>query len=118
MPGFIANYPLTSVSGSTNQRYSTLACKLVTSFLNNTQLNPPKPKILANILVLDHTTGELQAVVAGTEITTWRTGVASIVSTDHLYFKTERAQPTSPNVLAIVGCGVQVMPLSLFIYNI
>lgn len=105
MPGFIHNYELSSVTGNHTEKFDTLACKLVTSFHRNSQLNPPKPNILANIFVLNPETGELKAIVAGTEITAWRTAAASIVSTDHLYLN--HAGDES-KVLAIVGCGVQV----------
>lgn len=107
MPGFIHNYSLTKATDDTNKKFSTLACKLVTSFSANDRLNPPKPNILANIFVLNHETGELKAIVEGTEITAWRTAAASIVSTDHLYLKNQPVEGSS-KVLAIVGCGVQV----------
>lgn len=102
MPGYIRNYTLPSIS---TDKISTLACKLVTSFRGNSQLSPPLPNILANIFVLNSQTGELKAVVAGTEITAWRTAAASIVSTDYL---SPAGDGDVNRVLAIVGCGVQV----------
>lgn len=112
MPGFITNYRLSQVDNSETRKFTTLACKLVTVFNRNSDLNPPKPNILANILVFNSDTGELRAIVEGTEITAWRTAAASIVATDYLYFKkspdaTQQLED-QPKVLAIVGCGVQV----------
>lgn len=107
MPGFIHNYSLTEATNDTNKKFSTLACKLVTSFSGNALLGPPKPNILGNIFILNHETGELQAIVAGTEITAWRTAAASIVSTDYLFLRNQPANG-SPKALAIIGCGVQV----------
>lgn len=111
MPGYISNYNLKQAIGSDARKFNTLACKMVTSFTRNADMNPPKPNILANILVFNHTTGELLAIVEGTEITAWRTAAASIVSTDYLYFKKSpgaaEALPEQSKVLAVVGCGVQ-----------
>lgn len=114
MPGYISNYDLKQVNGSNTivKKFNTLACKVVTYFTDNADLNPPKPNVLANVLVFNHSTGELVAIVEGTEITAWRTAAASIVSTDYLYFKKSpgAAEPLADQskVLAILGCGVQV----------
>lgn len=104
MPGFIGNYKLLC----TNQTklFNSLGCKLVTAFPNNSQLQPPKPNILANIFLMNDMTGEIKAIIQGTEITAWRTAAASIVATNFLF----SSRPSSPNIdsLAILGCGVQV----------
>lgn len=104
MPGFIGNYKL----ASTNETivFNSLGCKLVTAFPNNSQLQPPKPNILANIFLMNDATGEIKAIIQGTEITAWRTAAASIVATKFLY----SCRPTTPKIngLAILGCGVQV----------
>jgi thiomorpholine-carboxylate dehydrogenase len=101
MPGYAANYALNTVTGR-DERHSTLACKLVTSFAGNAQLNPPLPTILATILLFDSSTGQLKAIVDGTDITAWRTAAVSLVATKHLY----------PNIrdatLAVLGAGTQV----------
>ncbi|XP_017852529.1 ketimine reductase mu-crystallin isoform X2 [Drosophila busckii] len=101
MPAFVGNYKLSGEASSTNS----LACKLVTSFSSNQQRKPPLPSVAAHIMLFDVDTGELSAIMAGTDITTWRTVAASIVATKYLYlrrFAEERALH-----VAIVGCGVQ-----------
>lgn len=105
MPGFIGNYKL----ASTNQckQFNTLGCKLVTAFPNNSQLQPPKPNILANIFLMNELTGELRAIIQGSEITAWRTAAASIVATKFLYSSRPASTPKIDS-LAILGCGVQV----------
>lgn len=100
MPGFIGNYELDSNSYSRTK--NTLACKLVTSFMGNSQRQPALPNILANILLFDSETGELKCIMDGTQITAWRTAAASIVSTKHLFSGSQ-----NPINLAIIGCGVQ-----------
>lgn len=103
MPGFIGNYKLLCTNQS--KLFNTLGCKLVTAFPYNSQLQPPKPNILANIFLMNDTTGEIKAIIQGTEITAWRTAAASIVATKILY----SSRPSSPQIdsLAILGCGVQ-----------
>lgn len=112
MPAFVGNYRLSEgVTGgdATNVGRSTLACKVVTSFRSNQQLQPPLPSINANILLFNVKTGELEALMAGTDITTWRTVSASLVATKYLYFR--RFGPSAEHQkdinVAIVGCGVQ-----------
>lgn len=113
MPGFIGNYKLASINQT--KRFNTLGCKLVTAFPNNSQLQPPKPNILANIFLMNELTGELKAIIQGSEITAWRTAAASIVATKFLY----SSRPSSPKIdsLAILGCGVQVRD-KLIIFHI
>lgn len=103
MPGFAGNYTLSGAPG----KHSTLACKLVTSFGGNSLLNPPLPRILATILVLDSETGQLRAICEATEITAWRTAAVSLAATQHLWSRSL----TSSNgySLAILGAGTQVM---------
>ncbi|CRL00139.1 CLUMA_CG013416, isoform A [Clunio marinus] len=105
MPGFIGNYPLQTVTG--NERHSTLACKLVTSFSGNSKLNPPLPSILATILMFNADTGRLKAIVDGTEITAWRTAAVSLVATKHLYYSSRRFNSSNDYTLAICGTGAQ-----------
>ncbi|KAG5679519.1 hypothetical protein PVAND_009082 [Polypedilum vanderplanki] len=100
MPGYAANYTLSMVTGN-NEKHSTLACKLVTSFAKNSQLNPPLPTILATILLFNSSTGKLKAIVDGTDITAWRTASVSLVATKYLH------RPQQNSILAIVGTGTQ-----------
>lgn len=109
MPGFIGNYKLSSVTG--DERHSTLACKLVTSFGGNFKLNPPLPTILATILMFDSNTGRLKAVVDGTEITAWRTAAVSLVATKFLYCNS-RINSRNDYTLSICGTGTQVIYLT------
>lgn len=110
MPGYIANYTLSS-SATDVQRHSTLGCKLVTSFKANAQRQPPLPAISADIVLFDTATGRMSALIAGTQITTWRTVAASLVATRHLWFERHNqltaTHPMQPPTLAIVGCGVE-----------
>ncbi|SPP78125.1 ketimine reductase mu-crystallin [Drosophila guanche] len=112
MPAFVGNYKLTSAGSggdAANIPHSTLACKLVTSFSSNPQRDPPLPSINANILLFSLETGELTTIMAGTDITTWRTVAASLVATKHLYFRRfgPRAEREREITVAIIGCGVQ-----------
>lgn len=106
MPGFIGNYSLTADSHN-DEKHSTLACKLVTSFAGNSQLN--LPSILATILLLDANNGSLKAVIEGTEITAWRTAAVSLVATKHLYYRNIQMNSSNARVLAICGTGTQVI---------
>lgn len=107
MPGFIGNYPLSTVTG--DEKHSTLSCKLVTSFSGNSKLNPPLPSILATILMFDPNTGRLKAIVDGTDITAWRTAAVSLVATKHLYYESRRTDTSTDNTLTICGTGTQVI---------
>ncbi|KAH8272705.1 hypothetical protein KR026_005212, partial [Drosophila bipectinata] len=104
MPAFVGNYEKSSGGGN-----STLACKLVTSFGGNSQRQPPLPSILAHVLVFNHQTGQLAAIMEATDLTTRRTVAASLVSTKYLYFRRfgPDAEVKRPITVAIVGCGVQ-----------
>lgn len=107
MPGFVGNYKLPSTGGS-EKVYRSLGCKLVTSFESNADRDPPSPAIMATITLMNPETGKLEALVEGTEITTWRTAAASLVATKHLYFNRPSIKCTEDGrVLSIVGCGVQ-----------
>lgn len=108
MPGFVGNYKLSSVTG--DERHSTLACKLVTSFGGNPKLNPPLPTILATILMFDANTGRLKAVVDGTEITAWRTAAVSLIATKFLYYNRHK-NSRNDKTLSICGTGTQVIYL-------
>lgn len=94
-----------------NEKYGALGCKLVTAFKNNTSKN--LPNILANILLFDESTGMLNAVIEGTEITTKRTAVASAVATKEIFLK---KAPSNP-ILSIVGAGVQGRMHAIAFYN-
>lgn len=104
MPAYVGNYETSSRGGN-----STLACKLVTSFSSNAQRQPPLPSILAHVLVFNHQTGQLAAIMEATDVTTRRTVAASLVSTKYLYFGRfgPDAELKRPITVAIVGCGVQ-----------
>lgn len=117
MPGYIGNYRLPkSALKQPTKVFNSLGCKLVTSFSKNSELNPPKPNILGNIFLFNENTGELKAIIGGSEITAWRTAAASVVSTDHLYLKRANVQQQQNTQikLAIVGCGVQVNLIHYF----
>lgn len=104
MPAYLGNYDLPEMAAT---NLSTLSCKLVTSFSGNSQLASPMPSILANILLFDHTTGQLKTIVDGTDITSWRTASASVVATKYLYFGRSGINIKKPIKLAVFGCGVQ-----------
>lgn len=106
MPGFIGNYPLSTVTGG--EKHSTLSCKLVTSFSGNSTLNPPLPSILATVFLFDSNTGRLKAIVEATEITAWRTAAVSLVATKHLFYNSRRTDSNAAYTLAICGTGTQV----------
>ncbi|XP_016984408.1 ketimine reductase mu-crystallin isoform X2 [Drosophila rhopaloa] len=111
MPAFVGNYSIASEEspGKVVSPRSTLACKLVTSFGGNPQRDPPLPSIHAHVLLFDNQTGQLSAIMAGTDLTTWRTVSASLVATKHLYFRRfgSLAETEREINVAIVGCGVQ-----------
>lgn len=111
MPGYISNYKLST--GDQSNVFNSLGCKLVTSFKDNEKLSPPKPSIMGNIFLFSSQTGELTAIIAGSEITAWRTAAASLVATKYLH--TNRPSSLQINTLAIVGCGVQVNKNSFLI---
>ncbi|XP_061397730.1 ketimine reductase mu-crystallin [Musca vetustissima] len=101
MPGFVGNYKLN------DKRTNTLACKLVTSFSSNQKLTPPLPNILANILIFNSETGQLQCIMDGTQITGWRTASASLAATKYLYLHRYPEGTNKAIRVAIIGCGVQ-----------
>uniref|UniRef100_A0A1A9WCF4 Ketimine reductase mu-crystallin n=1 Tax=Glossina brevipalpis TaxID=37001 RepID=A0A1A9WCF4_9MUSC len=108
MPGYVGNYKAVNRKTDEHLKHSnTLACKVVTSFTNNQNLQPPLPNILANILLFDINTGQLQCIMEGTQITAWRTAAASIVATKYLYMKRFPQEFQMPIKVAIIGCGVQ-----------
>ncbi|KAH8397878.1 hypothetical protein KR222_004726, partial [Zaprionus bogoriensis] len=110
MPAYVGNYRLSTTDGAGDGgAVSTLACKLVTSFRSNSERQPALPNIAAHILLFSVETGELDTIMAGTDITTWRTVAASLVATKHLYFRRfgPHAEQQLPINVAIIGCGVQ-----------
>ncbi|XP_044252724.1 ketimine reductase mu-crystallin [Tribolium madens] len=84
-----------------NDTFGALGCKLVTATPNNASLAQPLPTINAYIMLFDDVTGVLKAVIAGTEITKWRTAAASAVATKYL------TQGKRLKILAILGAGNQ-----------
>ncbi|XP_018580364.1 ketimine reductase mu-crystallin [Anoplophora glabripennis] len=92
MPGYLED-----------KTYGALACKLVTMFKSNADMEKPLPTINANIMIFDETTGILKASIGGTQITKWRTAAASAVATKHIFSKNNK----KCNVLAILGYGAQ-----------
>jgi len=75
-----------------------VGAKLVTVFERNHERHLPSH--LATIVLLDHATGALRAILDGRYITEARTGAVSAVSVKHL------SRPDA-GVLAIIGSGVQ-----------
>jgi alanine dehydrogenase len=75
-----------------------VGAKLVTVYERNLSIGLPSH--LATIILLDHATGALRAVLDGRYITEARTAAVSAVSVRHL------ARPDA-RVLAVVGSGVQ-----------
>ena len=75
-----------------------MGAKLVTVF--NANRNAGLPTHLATIVLLDHDTGALQAILDGRYITEARTAAVSAVSTDML-------ARIDTRILAIIGSGVQ-----------
>ena len=76
----------------------TMGAKLVTVFAGNHQRKLPSH--LASIVLLDATTGQMQALMDGRYITEARTAAVSAVSVKHMALPDAR-------VLAIIGSGVQ-----------
>uniref|UniRef100_A0A0A1WY32 Ketimine reductase mu-crystallin n=1 Tax=Zeugodacus cucurbitae TaxID=28588 RepID=A0A0A1WY32_ZEUCU len=110
MPAYVGNFKLTSSSANQDSNtaiYSTIACKLVTSFSKNPERENPLPRIMANILIFNTETGKLDCVMDGTDITTWRTAAASLVATKYLYFSRYPEGVARPVKVAIIGTGVQ-----------
>lgn len=108
MPGYVGNYRLTSgTDHDSSLKFNTLACKLVTSFAKNAELENPLPRIMANILIFNTETGKLDCIMDGTDITAWRTAAASLVATKYLYFSRYPEGIARPIEVAIVGTGVQ-----------
>ncbi|HEX5070001.1 MAG TPA: hypothetical protein VFV78_07265 [Vicinamibacterales bacterium] len=75
-----------------------VGAKLVTVFERNHERHLPSH--LATVVLLDHETGALRAVLDGRYITEARTGAVSAVSVKHL------SRPDA-HVLAVIGSGVQ-----------
>lgn len=96
------NGTLMSMLGYLNhEKYGALTCKLVSIFKENVKkhLNP----IHANILLFNEETGSLKAIIAGKEITAWRSAAASAVATKYLH----KSSGSDYGVLAIIGVGKQ-----------
>uniref|UniRef100_A0A182X5P3 Ketimine reductase mu-crystallin n=1 Tax=Anopheles quadriannulatus TaxID=34691 RepID=A0A182X5P3_ANOQN len=107
MPGFVGQHRLASGS---SERFSTLACKLITSFRKNASIG--LPSINGEVFVFNSTTGKLEAIVEANHLTGIRTATASLVATDHLFLRPARARTADGTVsiqLGIVGCGFQGM---------
>uniref|UniRef100_A0A8W7P0J6 Ketimine reductase mu-crystallin n=1 Tax=Anopheles coluzzii TaxID=1518534 RepID=A0A8W7P0J6_ANOCL len=107
MPGFVGQHRLASGS---SERFSTLACKLITGFRKNASIG--LPSINGEVFVFNSTTGKLEAIVEANHLTGIRTATASLVATDHLFLRPARARTPDGTVsiqLGIVGCGFQGM---------
>lgn len=109
MLGFIENYRLKTVDP--DQVFSTMGHKMGTAFFNNKNLKEPLPIIIASISLYSTCTGKLKTVMEGNGVTAWRTAGACMVATKYLYFDRieQSAEKECGKVLAVVGCGVQVM---------
>lgn len=106
MLGYVENYRMKSVDP--NKVFDTLGHKLVTSFPNNKDLKNPLPAILGSVFLFDTVTGRLKTVIEGNNVTAWRTAGSCMVATKYLYLNRNEHQKND-KVLAILGCGVQVM---------
>lgn len=100
MPGYVGNYPLNMLS--TDKKYSTLACKMISVFRKNP---PPIPTVTATLFLFETEFGKLKALIEATEITAWRTAAVSLVATQYLFFN--RSTSNSGLTLTILGCGEQ-----------
>lgn len=108
MLGYIENYRMKSVDP--DKVFDTLGHKIVTAFTKNPELEKPLPVIIATVFLFDTLTGQLKTIVEGNNVTAWRTAGSCMVATKYLYF--DRIGEHKDKVLAILGCGVQViMPM-------
>lgn len=115
MPGFVGNHSIFKTNQSSSST-STLACKLITSFGDNPQRNPPLQDINGNIFLFDSATGKLQATLEANYLTGLRTAAASIVATEKVFFS--RIADKSKLVLGIIGTGTQVTILEMITYHL
>lgn len=106
MLGFIENYRMKSVDP--DKVFDTLGHKLVTAFKNNKDLKKPLPNVIASVSLFDTLTGQLKTIIEGNNITAWRTAGSCMVATKYLCFD-RNDQHKNDKVLAILGCGVQVI---------
>lgn len=88
--------------------FATLGHKLATVFPGNKDLKEPLPIINSQIFLVSTCTGLLKTSVEANAVTAWRTAGASMVGTKYLYFD-RNEQAKGDKVLAVLGCGVQVM---------
>lgn len=96
MPGYVKSDNQTDLL-----RDDSLAVKIVTSFTKNKDIG--LPSIQATVLLYNSNTGQLKAIMEGTEITKWRTAAASLVATRHLFQRSSDSNLT----LAVMGSGAQ-----------
>ena len=78
--------------------------KAATVVPDNPQKQPPLPSIHAQIMLFDPNTGELTALVDGTEVTAWKTAGDSALGSALL------SRPESKTLL-MVGAGAMAIPL-------
>lgn len=78
--------------------------KAATVVPHNPDLQPPLPSIHAQIMLFDATTGQLTALVDGTEVTAWKTAGDSALGSDLLARQ-------DPQTLLMVGAGSMAEPL-------
>ncbi|XP_050298388.1 ketimine reductase mu-crystallin isoform X2 [Anthonomus grandis grandis] len=83
--------------------YGAWVVKILTGNPNNALLPHPLPTLNANIVLFDQETGEIKALLDGTEITSWRTAAASAVATKVIHSAAAKSQ----KILSIFGCGEQ-----------
>lgn len=108
MLGYIENYRIESIEPG--KVIDSLGHKLLTAFPNNTGLAKPLPVLMATISLLDTSTGKIRTIIEGNGVTGWRTAGLSMASSKYLYFDRD-GMCKSDKVLAILGCGVQVVHL-------
>lgn len=78
--------------------------KAATVVPGNVEKTPPLPSIHAQIMLFDPDTGQLMALVDGTEVTGWKTAADSALGSDLL------SRPDSEGLL-MVGAGAMARPL-------
>ena len=76
-----------------------LALKSVTIFPDNAERTPPIPTIESVVVLFDHDTGSIKALIDGQLVTKWKTASDSILGARLL-------APQSPSKLLVIGSGV------------
>lgn len=81
-----------------------LGLKAVTIFPGNPDRDPPLPAVQGQVMLFDTETGNVSAIVDGTELTYWKTAGDSALGADHL----ARADIAA---MTMVGAGAMAEPL-------